>query len=288
MAQSKRKWKVYTTDELKERFQPKNVTTLDVEKDEKVVVPNLSKRRNSAPPGMIHFPPGTFSAPPNPTNYKNHTYNHPSSAPPIGPPPIPAPHPSSSNYLPHQQYQLVTHVKNVPKAAVPNTSPYPNPATRRRTSLPNVLTPHTVNNGSSSNHHPPKDSPSSAPVPAIEHYFRQLHHPPPLHGIDAATANEIAQLKFNTEDIKQFVCTSFAERQILPSFQSLLSTINEEIESEENGARASKSSEPMQEDNRTNRIIHKNHIHAGPLQNQYNNANGKDKGHKATISNLIG
>jgi hypothetical protein len=58
---SKRKWKVYTTDELRDRFQPKPGSNAIANDDQKVVIPNL-KRRNSAPPGMIHFPPGTFSA----------------------------------------------------------------------------------------------------------------------------------------------------------------------------------------------------------------------------------
>ena len=57
---SKRKWKVYTTDELRDRFQPKPGSNATASDDQKVVAPNM-KRRNSAPPGMIHFPPGTFS-----------------------------------------------------------------------------------------------------------------------------------------------------------------------------------------------------------------------------------
>lgn len=63
---NKRKWKVYTTDELRDRFQTKP-GALPVGQgglmtdDQKIPAPNL-KRRNSAPPGMIHFPPGTFSA----------------------------------------------------------------------------------------------------------------------------------------------------------------------------------------------------------------------------------
>jgi hypothetical protein len=63
---NKRKWKVYTTDELRDRFTAKPGQGVPVgangeDPSQKVVVPNL-KRRNSAPPGMIHFPPGTFSA----------------------------------------------------------------------------------------------------------------------------------------------------------------------------------------------------------------------------------
>lgn len=67
---SKRKWKVYTTDELRDRFQAKPGSVVATD-DQKVVVPNL-KRRNSAPPGMIHFPPGTFSA-----NNQNPALAHP-------------------------------------------------------------------------------------------------------------------------------------------------------------------------------------------------------------------
>lgn len=74
---SKRKWKVYTTDELKERFTPKPGQAMPGTDDpsQKIVVPNM-KRRNSAPPGMIHFPPGTFSANSSNNNNNNATSHH--------------------------------------------------------------------------------------------------------------------------------------------------------------------------------------------------------------------
>jgi hypothetical protein len=70
---SKRKWKVYTTDELRDRFQPKPGSNAAANDDQKVVVPNL-KRRNSAPPGMIHFPPGTFSGNPHNSHQQSNVY----------------------------------------------------------------------------------------------------------------------------------------------------------------------------------------------------------------------
>lgn len=136
---SKRKWKVYTTDELKDRFQPKpgsNATTSD---DQKVVVPNL-KRRNSAPPGMIHFPPGTFSASSQNIHQTASNAYQPSS--------------------PHQQHELVTHARSSPTS---KSHPYPSRLDKRRASLPYI---------------PPDLGSSHATPPSIEAYLTHLQQMP--------------------------------------------------------------------------------------------------------------
>jgi len=146
---SKRKWKVYTTDELRDRFQPKPGSNAIANDDQKVVIPNL-KRRNSAPPGMIHFPPGTFSA----SSGGNQQNSH---------------QPPSNTYLPsspHQQHDLVTHTRGSPTQKL---HPYPSRLEKRRASLPYI---------------PPSTSlmgPHPTAPPSIEAYLNHLQHIPLAH-----------------------------------------------------------------------------------------------------------
>lgn len=148
---SKRKWKVYTTDELRDRFQAKPGSNAAASDDQKVVVPNL-KRRNSAPPGMIHFPPGTFSS-------GNSQNTH---------------QPASNVYTPsspHQQHELVTaHSRASPTS---KSHPYPSRLDKRRASLP-FLPPD--NNHVNSSH--------SAAPPSIEAYLTHLQQMPLAHHDD--------------------------------------------------------------------------------------------------------
>jgi len=221
---------VYTSHELRDRFQTKSFE----DKDEKVNVPNLNKRRNSAPPGMIHFPPGTFSSAPNGNSSKdNHNHHHnnnnnnhdnnnngftsltPVSISPASSPsssPRPSFTPSTPTY---PQHSLVTHAKGPSKTSF--SSPYPpTKLDRRRSSLPHIL-------------HPPAGyaNPAHQEVPTIEHYFQHIQDLPAP--IDFNNADRATRSSFNAE-VKQFLCTTAVERQILPSFQALLQTIHEEGE----------------------------------------------------------
>eukprot|EP00026_Physarum_polycephalum_P011140 Phypoly_transcript_11340.p1 GENE.Phypoly_transcript_11340~~Phypoly_transcript_11340.p1 ORF type:complete len:295 (+),score=54.57 Phypoly_transcript_11340:165-1049(+) len=145
---SKRKWKVYTTDELRDRFQPKPGSNAITNDDQKLVVPNL-KRRNSAPPGMIHFPPGTFSTGGNQQNSHQ--------------PPNNAYLPSS----PHQQHELVTHARGSPTQ---KSHPYPSRLEKRRASLPYIPPSTSLLGGS-----------HSAAPPSIEAYLNHLQQIPIVH-----------------------------------------------------------------------------------------------------------
>jgi hypothetical protein len=157
---SKRKWKVYTTDELRDRFQTKPGSSVAANDDHKVVVPNL-KRRNSAPPGMIHFPPGTFSA-----------GNTPSYLPSS---PVPA-H--------HQQHELVTHANR----SSPTNKSHPYPSHSSHPSLPSRLEkrraslPFIPSSSLASTAGPPH---ASVPgPPSIEAYLSHLQQIPLAHHDD--------------------------------------------------------------------------------------------------------
>jgi len=231
MSQSKRKWKVYTSTELRDRFQPKTAVLED--KDEKVDVPNLSKRRNSAPPGMIHFPPGTFSASANSFNNHNHNNNNnnnnnPFSSSPSSPPQsLLYPSSPSNGTVPStypQQHSLVTHAKVTTKPSF--SSPYPPPKLeRRRASLPHILNPPSF-----PSHH--NHSPVHSEAPSIEHYFQHIQQSMPQRPIDLDHADKATRTSF-TDEVKEHLSTTAVERQILPSFQALLQTIREEREEED-------------------------------------------------------
>jgi len=218
MSQSKRKWKVYTSNELRDRFQPKP----NADKDEKVNVPNLNKRRNSAPPGMIHFPPGTFTASANNNNLSLSPRNNLLSSSPSSPQlSTHVTAPASSNYVP-QQHPLITHAKTSGKPSF-SGSPYPPPRIdKRRSSLPHILNPPPPQYSS-----PP---PRASDVPSIEHYFQHLQNLP--QPIDFNNADKNTRSNF-AEEVKAFLCTTSVERQILPSFQALLQTIREEREEDD-------------------------------------------------------
>lgn len=174
MSQGKRKWKVYTTTELRDRFQQNKYGEEDSLSAGSV--PNLAKRRNSAPPGMIHFPPGTFSSlSPRDQPSRNSTS------------PSPTRSKSGPSTRTEQRRASLPHILNSPEAP--------------------AFTYATNDNGASS-------------IPSIEHYFASLHERP--YSNNDATRESIKQ------EIKQLLCTTPAERQILPSFQSLLQTIQEE------------------------------------------------------------
>jgi len=217
MSQSKRKWKVYTPDELRERFQPKvpasDSSVSEVASDEHKV-PNLGKRRNSAPPGMIHFRPGTLAPKVSPSQVAARHPHHasdPSSAD-SSPPPSPA---SDSTPTHEIQHHLVTHTRTSCHAKPIPTAPY-----ARRSSLPQVLRPHL--SPSHANHRPP----DGRSLPALESYFSFVKDAPPLP--DPQTLADPSSKSSFVEAYKNFVTTTPEERLLLPSFQILLKTIREE------------------------------------------------------------
>jgi hypothetical protein len=198
---SKRKWKVYTSNELRDRFQPKPGSSAITSDDLKVVVPNL-KRRNSAPPGMIHFPPGTFST-------GNSQNSH---------------QPSNNVYQPsspHHQHELVTHPRGSPTTnhkGQHHHLPYPSRLERRRASLPFFpLESSGAPPGGGSTHN------GSGP-PSIEAYFTQLQQLP-------------LPLPHDEDEDSPPSPSSSSSSHSLPSFQSLLQTIREDADEEDSEIR---------------------------------------------------
>lgn len=192
---SKRKWKVYITDELRDRFKPKPGQPAPSDDDpQKIVVPNL-KRRNSAPPGMIHFPPGTFTS----NNQSAHPQNHNRSHSPLQPP--------SPPISTHQQHELVTHARSSPTLK-PSAFPYPSRLEKRRASLPYIPPASTYNI--------PHSFPGM-PAPSIEAYLPHFQN----------SSNHEVDMQ---EDESP---PHTPPPQALPSFQSFLKTIREDTDEED-------------------------------------------------------
>lgn len=241
---SKRKWKVYTTEELKDRFQPKpgQPNIANEEDPQKIVVPNL-KRRNSAPPGMIHFPPGTFSS----GSAQNRNTHSPQphqqqQSPILLPRQSGGGQQGTGQGSGHQQHELVTHAARQSPSLKqqPSTSPYPYPS-RRRASLP-YIPPDLPYNTS----HHFSGSSSSSSVPAIEAYLTHLQniplpHQPELdmHDDDSysprASPSPLASTSsgMNKQHGTTGDDTHSPQQQSLPSFQSFLQTIREDADEED-------------------------------------------------------
>jgi hypothetical protein len=198
---------VYTTDELRDRFQSKPGSNISAADDQKVVVPNL-KRRNSAPPGMIHFPPGTFSAGNSSQNSASLQPNHAYPLPPqLSQQTSPVP-------TPHHQHELVTHARSSPTSLSSLSSnkppfPYSSRLEKRRASLPYIppSTSLTSNSGA-----------PSVP-PSIEAYLTHLQQIPLPHQED--------------QQDEEAPNPPLSPTHPLPSFQSLLQTIREDADEED-------------------------------------------------------
>jgi hypothetical protein len=239
---SKRKWKVYTTEELKDRFQPKPGASVITSEDDpqKVVVPNL-KRRNSAPPGMIHFPPGTFSAgnSPNPLSHSPHNNRTQS--------PQPQHHsPNTSIARRADQHELITHAPRErgrisPSPSTksgPNSYPY---GARRRASLPYIPPDHSANPHPFHAHTTPGEGGSSS-VPAIEAYLSHLQSIPlPQQDLDMydedipspPPSTSPSSSANHPKGVAERGLTHSPSQPPLPSFQSLLQTIREDADEED-------------------------------------------------------
>eukprot|EP01111_Echinosteliopsis_oligospora_P009804 TRINITY_DN2945_c0_g1_i1.p1 TRINITY_DN2945_c0_g1~~TRINITY_DN2945_c0_g1_i1.p1 ORF type:complete len:262 (-),score=62.50 TRINITY_DN2945_c0_g1_i1:53-838(-) len=223
---SKKKWKVYTTDELRDRFQPKYAKNKEAETRQAPSTSTTSqpKRRYSAPPGMIHFPPGSLSSrpgsgsdredSPDPNRVLQHNVMRSIAQQPV------EKKQEEDIIVGHtepQQHDLITHMAAKNRRS-PVSTPYTNRRVSRRSSLPHLFT--ALQEQEQANNAPDRET------PGLDKYLPHLQHLPPSKG-DLQSEDENIRKNF-TESVKLYLTTTPEERQLLPSFSMLLQTIREE------------------------------------------------------------